>query len=386
MSPSYDVIVVGAGAVGSAAAYYAAQAGVRVLLVERFEVDHQHGSSYGASRIIRYAYDNVTCATLMQAAYPAWRAFEAASGEHLLTQTGGIDFGFPDEPSLVETERSLQTIGVPYEVLSPREAEARFPQFRFDDEMKVLYQADSGVLEASKCVRAHVRMARQHGADVLENAPVTAIHVLPDSVRVTTPQGVYSAAKLILVPGGWGNEVFNMVGLTLPLHVLKAQEQYFDAQPADDYGPARFPVFIAHIKERWGFWPYGLPSMAGSGLKVGMHGGPLVPDVNTMDRTPEARATEDARDFMRRCIPAGGDAPLKYARSCLYTMTPDEHFIIDRHPQHPHVVISASCSGHAFKFNTLLGSILRDLALDGQTVHDIDFFRMSRFADAGVIA
>src|SRR5690606_37773917 len=159
---------------------------------------------------------------------------------------------------------------------------------------------------------------------VLESAPVTAIDVQADSVRVTTPQGTVSAAKLILVPGGWGNAVFNMVGLTLPLHVLKAQEQYFDAQPAADYEPERFPVFIAHIKERWGFWPYGLPSMAGSGLKVGLHGCPLVDDVNTMDRTPETSAIENARNFMRRYIPAGGDAPLRYARSCLYTMTPDE--------------------------------------------------------------
>jgi sarcosine oxidase len=385
MSHNYDVIVVGAGAVGSAAAYHAAKAGQRVLLIERFEIDHQNGSSYGASRIIRYAYDNADCARLMKAVYPAWRVFEEAAGERLYTQTGGLDFGFPDEPTMVETVRSMETNAIPFELLSRQDAESRFPQFRFDDGMQIIYQADSGVLEASKSVRAHVRMAQQHGATVLENAPVTAIDVQADSVTVTTPQGQYSAAKLILVPGGWGSEVFRMAGLHIPLTVRKAQEQYFDALPPTDFEPERFPVFIAHLQESYGWMPYGLPSMASSGLKVGMHGGPLVDDVNTMDRTPDPAATTNARAFMQKFIPAGADAPLRYARSCLYTMTPDEHFILDTHPQHPHVVISASCSGHAFKFSTLLGSILTDLALDGSTPHDISFFRMARFEEAGVV-
>jgi sarcosine oxidase len=176
-----------------------------------------------------------------------------------------------------------------------------------------------------------------------------------------------------------------MAGLHIPLTVRKAQEQYFDALPPTDFEPERFPVFIAHLQESYGWMPYGLPSMASSGLKVGMHGGPLVDDVNTMDRTPDPAATTNARAFMQKFIPAGADAPLRYARSCLYTMTPDEHFILDTHPQHPHVVISASCSGHAFKFSTLLGSILTDLALDGSTPHDISFFRMARFEEAGVV-
>ena len=145
MINTYDLIVVGAGAIGSAAAYHAAKSGYRVLLLERFEIDHQHGSSYGASRIIRYAYDNLACATLMKAAYPAWQAFEEASGERLYTRTGGIDFGFPHEPSLLETARSLDRAGIPYERLSPAEAQARFPQFRFDDGMEIGSESARGI-------------------------------------------------------------------------------------------------------------------------------------------------------------------------------------------------------------------------------------------------
>jgi len=382
MNNHYDVIVVGAGAVGSAAAYHAAKAGHRVLLLEQFEIDHQLGSSYGASRIIRYAYDNPVYVELAKATFPGWQALEAEAGERLYTRTGGIDFAPAGEPALSDIARSLQTAGIPFEVLTPEEARARFPQFRFEDDFQIIYQADSGVLEASKCVRAQVRLARTRGAIVQAGTPVTGIEVGRDDVTVQTPRGAFHGARLVLVPGAWGREVFGMVGLSLPLTPVKAQEGYFAAEPASDFEPERFPVFIGHVRARNGMISYGLPSIGGSGLKVGMHGGPPVADVATMDRSPDMEAIEMARDFMRRFIPAGADAPLRLARPCLYTMTPDEHFVVDRHPQHPHVIISASCSGHAFKFSHLLGEILCDLAFVGETRHDVGLFRISRFAIA----
>lgn len=380
MHTKFDVIVVGAGAVGSAAAYHAARAGHRVLLLEQFEIDHPFGSSYGASRIIRYAYDHPAYVELAKSTFPGWQALEAEAGEQLYTRTGGIDFGAADEPSLAETARSLEAGGVAFEVLQPDEARRRFAQFRFGDGQQVIYQADAGVLAASKCVRAQVRLAEQHGAVIQPSTPVTGIDIGGDSVTITTPAGAFSAARLILVPGAWGRAVFRMVGLALPLTPVRAQEGYFAAEPADDFEADRFPVFISHTPERSGFMTYGLPSMDGSGLKVGMHGGLPVADATTMDRSPDMDAVADTREFMRRHLPAGADAPLRLARPCLYTMTPDEHFVIDRHPQHPHVVISASCSGHAFKFSHLIGEILCDLAFTGATWHDIGMFRLNRFA------
>jgi glycine/D-amino acid oxidase-like deaminating enzyme len=207
---------------------------------------------------------------------------------------------------------------------------------------------------------------------------VLGIKVLPNSVEVRTPDATYSGAKLILVPGSWGNVLFEKVGLHLPLTPMRAQEQYFDAQPIRDYEPDRFPIFIARMNSIYPWVPYGLPSVDGSGLKVGLHGGPVIDNLDTLERVPDPSMVGTARQFMRDHIP-GGDAPLKYARVCLYTWTPDEHFVIDKHPEHPHVIISASCSGHAFKFSNILGSFLADLAIKGTTEHDIHLFRMERF-------
>jgi monomeric sarcosine oxidase len=376
MSNTFDVIVIGAGAVGSAAAYFAARSGQHVLLLEQFEIDHQNGSSYGASRIIRYAYDHPVYVELAKSTFPLWAALEAESGETLYTQTGGIDFGRVDQPTLRGMIDSLAACNIPHEVLEPDEAHQRFPQFRFDDDMKVLYQGDAGVLRASLCVRTHVRLAQQHGAVVRDQSPVTRIEIKSDSVEIQAGGEIFSAAALIVVPGPWG--IFASIGLDLPLTPVKTHEAYFDSQPAERYDTTSFPIFIAHTLENYGFMPYGLPGVDGSGLKVGLHGGPPIADMNAVDRTPSPDVIEKAQTFIKRHIP-GGSAPLKYARVCLYTMTPDEHFIIDRHPAHDHVAISASCSGHAFKFSNIIGQILTDLVCNGTTQHDIGLFSLSRF-------
>src|SRR5215207_9809143 len=375
---SYDVIVVGAGVVGSSAAYQAAKAGYRVLLLEQFEFNHQMGSSYGAGRIVRYAYDHPPYVQLAKSAFPAWREIEAEAGETLVTITGGINFGLADDQSLRDTIDSLQIAGIPFEMLSVQEQQKRFPQFHISDDMQIVYQADSGIVRASKAVLTLERLAEQHGATLKDHSPVIDISMHSDSVKVQTPDAAYSAAKLILVPGAWGKKIIGMVGIDLPLTPVHAQEQYFAAEPAADYTTDRFPVFIAHMSREFGVWPYGLPSIDGSGLKVGMHGGPAIPDVDMMDREPLQGATDTARAFMSRHIP-GGNRDLLFARTCLYTMTPDEHFVLDTHPAYPHVAFSASCSGHGFKFGPVLGEILVQLAFNGSSTYDLAMFSASRF-------
>ncbi len=378
MSDSYDVIVVGAGAVGSAAAYHSAKAGKKTLLLEQFEIDHQHGSSHGQSRIIRFAYDHPVYVNLAKHAFPAWKALEQEIGESLWVQTGGLDFGAVDERSMQETIDSLNSQNVPFDLLTPEETHARFPQFRLDDNMIGIYQADAGALFASKCVRAHVTLAQKHGAVVREHAPLRKLTIHEDSVEVETPDARYTAARLILVPGAWAKMMFASIGLNVPLTIIKTQECYFDAQPARDYEAGRFPVFIAHQREDFGLWTYGLPSVNGSGLKTGLHGGTIADNPDTMDRAINQDIIDRVREFFRRHIPAG-DAPLTYARVCLYTNTPDEHFIIDRHPLYPHVILSSSCSGHGFKFSGVVGEILTQLAIDGASTYDIETFKLARF-------
>jgi glycine/D-amino acid oxidase-like deaminating enzyme len=192
MATNYDAIVLGAGAMGSAAAYYLAKSGQRVLLLEQFEFNHQHGSSYGLSRIIRYVYDYPQYVELAKAVYLMWAELEEEVGEKLYIKTGGIDFGAADEPSLNKIISTLTETNVPFEILSAEETNKRFPQFHFSDDMCVLYQADTGILPASKCVLAHLRLAEQHGATLKPNTEIMSVTAHPDSVEVKTANETYT--------------------------------------------------------------------------------------------------------------------------------------------------------------------------------------------------
>ncbi len=373
----YDLIVIGAGAVGSATAYHAAKAGFRVLLLEQYAVDHQQGSSHGYSRIIRYAYDHPVYVALAQAAYPAWQEFEEDSGETIYIRTAGLDFAVPGEPLFENMVASLTEMNIPHEVMTAEEARRLFPQFTPHEDMLVLYQADAGVLRASVSVRAHVRLAQRYGADVLDNAPVQAINPVGDGVEVVTDQGTFSAARLVIAAGAWMRSLLLPLGLDLPLQPIAPQEIYFNPLDAAQFAPERFPIFIAHLQADYGNIVYGIPSVDGSGVKIALHSGPPIDPANP-NRMPDMQLVERMHDFAQHFVPQAAGSLIS-TRVCLYTMTPDEHFIIDHHPAYPQIVIASCCSGHAFKFSTLLGSILSDLALTGETSQDINLFRLSRF-------
>jgi sarcosine oxidase len=378
MTTGYDVIVLGAGALGSAAAYHAAARGLRVLVLEQYAIDHERGSSYGYSRIIRYSYDYVQYIELAKAAYAAWRALEADAGETLYTRTGGADFGIPGhEASLDGMLTSMAALNMPHTVWDADEAMRHFPQFRLDDGMIMLYQEDAGILAASKCVRAHVRLAEARGAEVRTGVRVTAIHPAGGGVSVETDAGVFSGGRGVVTAGAWARDLLVPLGLDLPLRPVKCQENYFDVADPAPFAVGRFPAFIAHLPE-YGYMPYGIPSIDGSGLKVALHGGPNY-SPHTPDRITDVSAIETALRFMAAHLP-GAHAVHRASRVCLYTMTPDEHFILDTHPEHPQIVIGACCSGHAFKFSTLIGRILIDLAQTGTTPHDLSLFPLARFA------
>jgi sarcosine oxidase len=382
MSSSYDLIILGAGALGSAAAYHAARRGLRVLLLEQYEIDHQNGSSFGLSRIIRYSYDHPLYVRMAKAAFPMWAELEQEAGEQLLIpRTGGIDIGRPGAPEMTLRAQALAAEGIPYEILDLHETNRRFPQFHLEAPQVALYQADTGVLRASRCVRAHVRLAQAHGADVRDQTPVESLRVNGDAVEVRAGGAVFSGARAIVAAGGWANDLLAPLDLELPLTVLRCQENYFDGKPAPAFNPDRFPAFIAYVQDAWDFPAYGIPSVDGSGVKVAWHGGQRVNHAGETKRAPDDDVANRARAFSKRYLP-GANVPVKYARVCLYTMTPDEHFIVDQHPAYPQVVIGAACSGHGFKFSALLGSIVVDLAQHGQTAHDIRMFSVRRFEQA----
>ena len=370
----YDVIVVGMGVVGSATAYHLARAGQHVLALEQFDLDHQMGSSYGASRIIRYAYDHLAYIELMKAAYPMWRALEQEAGVSLMRKTGGLDFGRADAPTLISTRDSLRNSGIACEWLSPDEVNERFPQFRLDADMMGLFQADAGYLRASACVTAQARLAEQYGATIHTKTPVTGIEIHADSVNIRTAVERYSTARLVITAGAWAGPLLDKAGLHVPLQPTRERLIFFEPMDSAAFSPDRFPVFIAHQTP----WFYGIPSVDGSGMKAAIHAQSHATNPDHVDREVEADYINQVRDFLDQYIPTAR-GKVKETRVCLYTMTPDHDFIIDHHPAHPHVVIGAGFSGHGFKFGILSGQMLADLAIKGKTPHDISLFGAGRF-------
>ena len=381
MANTFDAIVIGAGAMGSAAAYYLARRGQRVLLLEQFEIDHRKGSSYGYSRIIRYSYDRPEYVDLMKDTFPLWFALEDELDETIYHRTGGVDFGPAYDHSLRATIKSVEISGINHELFSAEEAQKRFPQFRFADGFQVLYQPDSGFVAASSAVRGHIQLARRYGADVRDKTPVQNIKLTRDNVDVSAGGENCSASRLIVTAGSWAKALLKETGLDLPLAVLRCQLNFMAPADLGPFESGRCPIWIAHVSERFATSLYGIPSHDGSGFKIAFHGGPPVSSPADIDYEPDASNVEALRPFMRAHIPDIASAPAQESRICLYTRTPDEHFIVDRHPEHAHVAIGAGFSGHGFKFSTMIGKMLTDIALDGHTPHNDRLFKISRFSD-----
>ncbi len=376
---NYDTIVIGAGAMGSAASYYLSQRGQRVLLLEQFELDHRQGSSYGYSRIIRYSYDHPEYVELAKDAYGLWFALQEELGERLYVKTGGIDFGPAANKTLNATIGAVRAGGIEYELLSPAQAQRRFPQFRFADDFQVLYQPDTGFIKASKAVRGHLRLAEANGVVIKDQTAVQAIRPHTDSVTLETEAGQYAAGQLIVTAGAWARELLHQTGLKLPLRPLRCQLNFMAPANSALYEAERCPVWIAHVSGLFPESVYGIPSHAGSGFKIAFHGGPPISQLAELDYEPEAENVAKLRPFMQAHIPGIANAPARESRICLYTQSPDEHFIIDAHPEYKHIVIGAGFSGHGFKFSTLIGKMLSDIALDGATPHNDSLFKLARF-------
>ena len=384
MVQQFDAIVLGAGGVGSAAAYYLAKSGQKVLLLEQFELNHQQGSSYGFSRVIRYTYDNPIYIELMRAAYPLWFALQEEAGEQLYVKTGGLDFGFPSEETFQKLKQSMDRAGLDYEYLEKKEVDRRFPQFNLDDGMAALFQADTGLLKASRCVLAHVRLAQKYGATVCDRTPVIKIIPHSDRVEIKTETETYLAERLVITAGSWSKALLAEQGINLPLKIMPCQLGFYQPKSAK-FKPGNFPVFFAHMNGEYGEMPYGIPHEDESiGVKVTtFYGWQTVDHPSEVDYNPDEEWVEYIRNFSRQYIPDAAGETIS-TRRCLYTLTPDKHFVVDNHPNYPHIAFGAGFSGHGFKFTTLMGKMLAELALKGKTQHDTSLFKLSRFQQVAV--
>ena len=370
----FDVIVVGVGGMGSAAAYHLASRGARVLALEQFGIPHELGSSHGLSRIIRLGYwEHPDYVPLVRRAYDLWRGLEQASREPLLVVTGSIDAGLPTTPNVVGARAACATFGLPYQELDSAALTMRFPGYRLPSDAVAVYQPDGGFLLPEQCIVTHVALARQRGAAVREHEPVIEWDAGDSGVRVTTHAGTYTAAQLILTAGAWTGSLVRRVA-----PVLTPERQVMlwtrPLRPAL-FEVGVFPVFYINMPDG----PfYGFPSHDDRGFKIGRyHHRHEQVEPDTVDRTCHPEDEAVLRDGIRHYFP-DADGPTLAMKACLFTNTPDEHFVIDRLEGSRRVSVAAGFSGHGFKFCSVVGEILADLALDGGTRHDISLFSLSR--------
>ncbi|HWE62966.1 MAG TPA: N-methyl-L-tryptophan oxidase [Chloroflexota bacterium] len=371
---SYDVIVLGLGAMGSAAAAHLARRGRRVLGLDAYARGHANGSSHGRSRIIREAYyEAPEYVPLVQRAYALWRALEEETGRDLLTITGGLNLGRPAGELVRGAVHSAQVHGLPYEQLTAAEVTGRFPGFRVPETMVAVYEPHAGFLQPEQCVAAHLDVALRHGAELQHETPVVHWSANGDGVRVETARDSYQAARLVITAGPWASE--HLANLGLPLQVERIVNVHFEPTRPDLFARERCPIYIWEAPE--GSY-YGFPALPDQGLKFGRHEGGEICTPQTIRRTVDEGEVAALRRVLDTYMPGAAGA-VKWTLTCMYTNTPDRHFILDSHPAYPQVVYGCGFSGHGFKFSSAIGEVLADLALAGTTRHDIGFLSARRF-------
>lgn len=379
MPAPYDVIVIGLGAMGSATVFQLARRGLRVLGLEQYDIPHARGSSHGFSRVIRLAYyEHPAYVPLLLRAYQLWRELEILSGVPLLHVTGSIDAGTSESQIFRGSQQSCHTHGIAHEVLTSTELTRRFPAYRLPSDIMAVFQPEGGFLVPELCIVSHIRVAQANGADIHARERVLDWSPLGDGVRVRTDRELYEAERLVITAGAWAAKlVSSIVGLAVPERQVLA---WLQPSRPDLFAPNKFPVFNLVVEEgRY----YGLPIFDVPGFKVGKYHHLLEP-IDPDNPDFECRPADEKllRDFVVRYFPDAA-GPTMGLRACMFTNTPDEHFILDLHPEFPQVVIASPCSGHGFKFSSVIGEIMADLAERGETSHDISIHRLARFKTNG---
>lgn len=365
---SFDVAVVGMGALGSAAAYHLARKGVNVVAFEQYELGHVRGASHDTSRIIRTSYGAPEYVRLAKSAYRDWADFEEVAGEQFVSITGGVIFiPTPGKYSAADFTASLDTEGVAYELLDADEVNTRWPQFAIPDNVQTVYTADSGMVHASRSVAALQMQARVHGAVIRDRTAVERLSPEGSGVIVHTAKGDVRAGKVVLAADAWTNALLEPLGAAVPLVTMQEQVTYFKPDRPALFDRDAFPVWI--WEDEYCF--YGFPTFGEPTIKAArdMSDNVMAPEDRTFVPSPEL--IEQLASFMGETIPGSGQ--ILRTVTCQYALTPDRRFIISPLDEHPDVILALG-AGHAFKFTPAIGRILAELAVDGGTTDDIAAF------------
>ena len=379
---AHDVIVLGLGGMGSAAACHLAARGLRVLGLEQFSPPHDRGSSHGRTRVIRQAYfEHPSYVPLLLRAYELWRRLERDTGEQLLLLPGGLMMGAENSEVVAGSLHSAREHGLPHELLDAGEIRRRFPLFRIADDTVGLFEKTAGLVFCERAVKAHLSAARRSGAELHFDEAVTRWQAAPDGsgVTVTTSRGAYAAAQLVVTPGPWAPQLLREIAVPFAVE----RQVLFWFQPlvdAESFAPGTFPIYI--WQQSNGVTPYGFPAVDGAagGVKIAFyrqaHSEPCTPE--TVDRRIREDDVKEMRAAIREFLPAL-NGELLQAATCLYTLTPDFNFVVGAHPTFPQVKLAAGFSGHGFKFCSVIGEILANLIVSDSASHDLRLFDPRRF-------
>ncbi|MBV9962168.1 MAG: N-methyl-L-tryptophan oxidase [Parafilimonas sp.] len=373
---TFDVIVLGLGAHGSSALYHLSKQNIKICGIERFKPPHDFGSSHGQSRIIRQAYhESPMYVPLVKKAYELWNELEQISGRKILLKTGGIILGNENSNVVRGARLSAETHDVPYEYLNNQEIAKRFPALKPTEDTVAVVEQSAGILFPEECIKINLQLAEKNGAELLLNEIVESIHIKTDWVEITTNKDTYAAEKLIVSVGAWLSDL--LPELRLPLTVKRQVLFWFkntDEQRQLFIKPEHLPIFIWQYTNEHIF--YGFPDL-GNGLKIAPHheGQSIHPDLLSKE------VFEDEIDQMKNILNNyfSISAVFNFSDVCMYTNTPDEHFIIDYYPSNKNIIIASPCSGHGFKFSSAIGEILSNMATEKDLDFNISPFRINRF-------
>ena len=376
MSQQFDLIVLGCGGVGSAATYYATKRGLKVLSLEQFEPVHARGSSHGDTRVIRQAYfEHPDYVPLLQRAYTLWHELEKSVEAQLFFRTGLLEIG-PESGVLIPGVRRAAALHhLPLEDIQRNEFHERFPGFHLPDGSVAVFEANAGFLLVERCIHHYIHESKRLGSDLRFNQHVISYEVNASGVRVVTAAEQFVAPKLIITAGAWASQFLS--NINLKLHVLKKHLHWYPHSPSFYHLHRNAPTFFFETQD--GYF-YGFPSRDSRGVKVAQHsGGEAVNDPSNLDRSLDVRERAQVDRFLQAHLPQV-TLPATGHAVCMYTMSPDEHFIVDQHPNHPQITFAAGLSGHGFKFASVLGELLVQLAIDNELQLPLEFLSLKRFS------
>lgn len=379
METVYDVVIIGGGSMGIAAAYYLAKKGQRVVVVDQFTIPNLYGSHHGETRILRLGYGNGgTYVPLVKEALALWRALEKETGKTLYNPTGAISVGYPESKFVKETIDSSIQYDLAYEALTADEVMARWPGITVPADYVACYDPDSGFLYSEECVRTYKEQCQKLGVAIVENQRVEGLDMQEEQVTVQLANGVVTAKKAIVTAGAWLPKV--LPDIDLAVQPLRKTFGWFQTEP--ELYSKDFPCYVFDTHDVGHY--YGFPDYNGQGLKIGRMdlGDAINPDELNRDFYSTPKEEADLRAFLSRYMPeANGE--LNAGKVCMFSMTPDEDFIVDFHPTNQNVILAGGFSGHGFKFASAIGNVLAELATDGKSKQDISFLSLSRFEKAG---